>query len=102
MTEKEWLDNFNRGVPDKYSILVCGWPDEAHGIDHAAYLAACQAALDIVEDGKDAPVFLKFKEWKEQELEKNEDRDTLGFSWHPCDICGALAGDREAVTAYKD
>lgn len=102
MAEKGWLDNFNRGVPDKYPILFCGWPDETHGIDHESYMAECITAIEDLCPGQDAPVFKTFQEWKIWKREQDPDRDTLGFSWHPCDICGALAGYRYAVTAYKD
>jgi hypothetical protein len=42
--------------------------------------------------------------WIEEEYgedKENEERDSLGFSWSPCDCCGSrLSGDRYAVTLW--
>lgn len=102
MKVTEWVEQFNRGVPDKYPVLLSGWPDEAHCIDHETYMAECITAIEDLCPGQDAPVFRLFQEWKRWKREQEPDRDCLGFSCHPCDICGALAGDRHAVTAYRD
>jgi hypothetical protein len=37
-----------------------------------------------------------------RQRDENEDRDNLGFSHIECDLCGALPGDRHAVTALPE
>jgi len=100
MKASEWLKKFESGVPDKFPELVCGWPDAEHGITHSAYVVNCIEVLEDLEEGQDAPVLGSYKEWVERQREDNPERDDLGFSNLPCEICGALAGDRYAVTAF--
>jgi hypothetical protein len=102
MKAREWVAQFERNTPSKYPVLHCGWPDIEHGITHDAYIASCIAALEDVYENEDAPAFSSFKEWVERMREENEDRDNLGFSWQDCDLCGALAGHRYAVTGYPE
>ena len=102
MKTSEWLKKFESGVPSKYPVLHCGWPDREHGITHDTYIASCISVLEDLCEGEDAPLLGSYKEWVERQRDGNEERDNLGFSWQDCEICGALAGDRYAVTAFPE
>lgn len=100
MKASEWVEKFESGIPKGYPVIMCGWPDREHGITHDAYIASCISVLEDLCEGEDAPLLGSYKEWVEGQREDNKDRDNLGFSWQDCEICGALAGDRYAVTAF--
>ena len=44
----------------------------------------------------------RLEHWVGRQRDENEDRDNLGFSHIECDLCGALPGDRHAVTALPE
>lgn len=100
MKVKTWLANFERNVPTKYPTLMCGWPDEDHGIHWDAYQEDCAARIEDMDEGSDAPALPTFSQWRENRRDADPERDVLGFSWQVCDLCGAAAGERHAVTAY--
>lgn len=105
-----WKQRFDAGVCAlPYKNLVCGWPDEEHDdMTHGAYLRWCQSRMDGIIDRtppySNVPsevTFPTFKGWRK--AKRNEDgRGDLGFSTVECDLCGALPGDRYAVTALPD
>lgn len=102
MKVKDWLDTIERNTSEHYPHLVCGWPDEEHGITHNAYVEAAMVELEDLEDGEDVQPWPSFEQWKTERRSVDEYRDELGFSWDDCDLCGGLAGDRHAVTALPD
>ena len=102
MKVKDWLDTIERNTSEHYPHLVCGWPDEEHGITHNAYVEAAMVELEDLEDGEDVKPWPSFEQWKTERRSVDEYRDELGFSWDDCDLCGGLAGDRHAVTALPD
>ena len=112
---KAWHDEFHSSLASIASVgfgnLVPGWPDaQFDELDHDVYLEHCRDLLDRAinetEDGKDVTVSITlptFKEWKDKLKEGDlQDRDNLGFSHDCCELCGALAGNRHAVTALPD
>jgi len=102
MKVKDWLDTIERNTSERFPHLVCGWPDEEHGITHNAYVEAAMVELEDLEDGEDVQPWPSFEQWKTERRSVDEYRDELGFSWDDCDLCGGLAGDRHAVTALPD
>ena len=102
MKVKDWLDTIERNTSEHYPHLVCGWPDEEHGITHNAYVEAAMVELEDLEDGEDVKPWPSFEQWKTGRRSVDEYRVELGFSWGDCDLCGGLAGDRHAVTALPD
>ncbi len=102
MNVQTWLDTIERNTPEGYPNLTCGWPDEEHGITHSVYIDRAIMALEDLDDGTDIPQFSTFENWKRDRRDELPDRDYLGFSHLTCDLCGALAGDRYAVTALPE
>ena len=102
MKVKDWLDMIERNTSERFPHLVCGWPDEEHGITHSAYVLAFIEEMEDLDDGADIPQFPTFDNWKKVQRDEDEDRDNLGFSSLRCDLCGSAAGDRHAVTALPD
>ena len=98
----EFTDTIERNTPEDYPHLVCGWPDEKHGITWYAYCDWAKDLIDELEEGSSIGTFQTFQEWKEMKRDEDEERDNLGFCREECDLCGALAGDRYAVTALPD
>ena len=102
MKVKDWLDTIERNTPTNHQNLVCGWPDEEHGITHSAYVEAAMMELEDLEDGEDVKPWPSFEQWKVERRSVDEYRDELGFSHIRCELCGSAAGDRHAVTALPD
>ena len=90
MKTKAYEKMIATNTPKGYPQLVCGWPDEEHGITWGRYIEHLQGLLDDLDEGV----------WRQRD--ENEDRDNLGFSHIECDLCGALPGDRHAVTALPE
>ena len=101
MKVKDWLDTIERNTPKGLPQLACGWPDEEHGITWDGYIEHLITMLEGMNEGDPLPT-LTFQAWKNMRREEDEDRDLLGFCWEECDLCGALAGNRYAVTALPD
>jgi hypothetical protein len=105
--DKKYMRTVDSNVPKGYEVLSPGWPDEEHGITWDNYADYCiELVVEAVrgtEEGDDIPngPSPTFQEWKEMERETNEDRDDLGFVNEECHLCGALPGERYAVTAMK-
>lgn len=102
MKVKTWLDTIERNTPTNYPSLVCGWPDEEHGITHSTYIYRATLQIEDLDDGADIPQFPTFENWKKTQRDEDEDRDELGFSTLRCELCGSAPGDRHAVTALPD
>lgn len=102
MNVKEYEATVAANTPEGYPNLVAGWPDEEHDITWDAYIEWGHDVMDDVAEGDDIGAFQTFEEYKQQERDANTDRDYLGFSYENCDLCGALPGDRHAVTAYPE
>ena len=102
MKVKAWLDTIERNTPERFPHLVCGWPDEEHGITHNAYVEAAIRELEDLEDGDDVKPWPSFEQWKVERRLVDEYRDELGFSTLRCELCGSAPGDRHAVTALPD
>lgn len=101
MKVKDWLDRvINNPLRENYPNLICGWPDKEHGICHSDYITEALTKIEDLDEDEDIPPFPSFKEWVEDERDKNQERDNLGFSWGCCDLCGAAPGNRYAVTAF--
>ncbi len=99
MKVQEWLDSLT--IPPGYD-MVCGWPDEQHGITWEAYMDWGHSVMDeTTSEGEDIGSFQSFDEWKEEQRTENPDRDNLGFSHERCDMCNSLPGDRHAATALS-
>lgn len=104
--DREYMERVEANTPEGFT-LVCGWPDEEYGITWDNYIYACQdlfdAAANKLDEGEDMQplTFPTFDEWKQLKRDEDEDRDNLGFSHDSCELCGALPGDRHAVTAIK-
>lgn len=99
MNVQQYEDTVARNTPVGYPNLVAGWPDEEYGITLDAYIDWAIDLMDCLFIGDDIGTFQTFDEYKQQERDANPDRDDLGFSHLNCDLCGALPGDRHAVTA---
>lgn len=99
MKVKDWVENFERNIPDGYPTLLVGWPDEEHGITWGAYINELIDKLENLDEGDPLPT-ISFDEWKRVQSEESE-QDDLGFSSFRCDLCGEGAGFRYAVTAFK-
>lgn len=99
MKVKYWLDTIERNTSERFPHLVCGWPDEEHGITHNAYVEAAMVELEDLEDGEDVQPWPSFEQWKAERRSVDEYRDELGFSHMKCELCGSFPGDRYAVTA---
>ncbi len=85
------------------TYLLCGWHDAEHGFDWASYCDWAKDLIDEMDESEGIGAFQTFKEWVEMKREEEPERDNLGFSPIPCELCDALAGDRHAVTAmYND
>lgn len=97
LTKKQqvFVDAVRASTPQGYS-LVCGWPDQENGITWNDYIQHCLTLIDELDDGQDVGTFPSYSKWKEERRGNDED---LGFSCCPCQLCGALPGNRYAVTA---
>ena len=102
MKTKAYEKMIATNTPQGYPQLVCGWPDEEHDITWGRYIEHLQGLLDDLDEGDPLPTFETFKHWVWRQRDENEDRDNLGFSHIECDLCGALPGDRHAVTALPE
>jgi hypothetical protein len=98
----EYESAVDLNTPKGYPNLVAGWPDEEHGIDWESYIDWAHDVMDNVAEGDDIGTLQTFDQFKEQERKERPDRDDLGFSHIECELCGALPGDRHAVTAYPE
>ena len=83
MKVKDWLDTIERNTPEGFPHLVCGWPDEEHGITHNAYVEAAMVELEDLEDGEDVQPWPSFEQWRVERRSVDEYRDELGFSTPP-------------------
>lgn len=99
MKVKDWVENFERNIPEGYPELMTGWPDEEHGITWGAYINELIDKLENLDEGDPLPT-ISFDEWKRIQREENC-YDDLGFSNLCCDLCGSLPGNRHAVSAWK-
>jgi hypothetical protein len=86
-------------TPIGFPHLVCGWPDEEVGITWDNYLSDAIKWVEATDEDEDVQPYKSFDVWKDEVRGQDEERDNLGFSHERCDLCGALAGDRHAVTA---
>lgn len=100
MKVKDWVENFERNIPEGYPELVTGWPDEEHGISWRCYINELIDKLDDLYEGAQIPT-ISFDEWKQIKRKEGIERDILGHSYLDCDLCGCIAGSglRYAVTA---
>ena len=89
-------------APVGFPHLVCGWPDEEVGITWDNYLSDAVKWVEATEEDEDVRPYKSFAVWKDDVRGQDEERDNLGFSHERCDLCGALAGDRYAVTALPE
>ena len=81
-------------TPEGYPDLRVGWPDEEYKWGRDAY-----ADYVVDTEGELVP-FNTYEEWLADKHAKNPDRGDLGFCPTECATCGALPGERYAVTAY--
>lgn len=97
----KFTDAFEANTPKDFHNLMCGWPDAEYGINFDAYIDHYKDKLDDLCEGEAPPTILDYEDWKREQREEDEERENLGFSWETCDLCGALPGDRHAVTAFN-
>lgn len=102
MKTQEYIDAVEANTPEGYPNLVAGWPDEEHDITWEAYIDWAREELYNVCEGDDIGAFQTFDQYKQMERENNPDRDNLGFSVLECALCGALPGERHAMTAHPE
>ena len=101
MKVKDWLAAVESNpILENFPNLVCGWPDEDHGIHWEAYREACIQRIDDLTQGSDVPEFKTYTNWRRDMRDADPERDSLGFSWQVCDLCGALPGERYTATAF--
>lgn len=77
--------------------LVPSWPAEEYGLGWSDYIDWCKDQLDEVEEGADVQPFPTYAAWRDERMPEDEGE----FSWHDCDLCGADAGNRYAVSAIN-
>lgn len=102
MKTKEYEATVAANTPEGYPYLVAGWPDEEHGYDWCAYIDWARDEVDNVYEGEDVGPIQTFDQFKAMRRDENPDRDDLGFSHENCELCGAMPGDRYAVTAFPE
>jgi hypothetical protein len=98
MTVQQWLDSLK--TPEGFPVILPGWPDEEYGIHQAAWEEYCD---DLAEDCASAGEPYEpddFETWRERR--RADIPETQGFSHFNCDICGALPGERHAMTAFPE
>lgn len=93
--QQAFVDAVAESTPEGYT-LVCGWPDEENGLTWEDYIQSCLTLIDELDDGQDVGTFPSYSKWKE---ERRGNDSGLGFSHGDCALCGALPGERYAVTA---
>ena len=101
MKVNDWIITIERNTPKGFPQLVCGWPDEEHGITWDGYIEHLISMLEGMSDGDPLPT-LTFQAWKDMRRDEDEDSDNLSFCWEECDLCSAVAGNRHAATALPD
>lgn len=110
----KFTDTVARNTP-KGTHLCCGWPAEEFRQEKTAEWVcnACEhrwhetiTGHNVVRGDFDDSECGECGETLETRIVEIEDEtdysDELGFSHEECDTCGALAGDRYAVTALPD
>lgn len=99
--QEQYIKDVERNTPSG-ATLTPGWPDAEHGITHTAYLDWAHALIDDLPEDADIGAFQTYAEWVQMKRNEDPDRDNLGFSHCECDLCGALPGDRYAVSGIVD
>lgn len=99
MKPSEYEAMIAANTPERFPNLVCNWPDEEHGITWDNYISDATIWLEETPEGEDVLPYKPFEVWKEEVQQQNVNRNDLGFSHEKCHLCGALPGERYAVTA---
>ena len=91
-----YMDTVAANTPPLYPHLSCGWPDAEYALSWSDYIDNCIALIDELPEGADVGTFLTYREWV---IDRRPDDGDLGFCRDDCELCGALPGNRHAVTA---
>lgn len=99
MKPSEYEAVIRANTPERFPNLVCGWPDAELCLEWSDYHFWVERQIEVMEEWEDAPHLIGFRQWQDLFRNENCDGNDLGFSHEKCELCGALPGERYAVTA---
>lgn len=110
---KTYMDRVKSNTPEGFPNLVAGWPREEFYRTVEGHLRCKDCGHEEVEHLSGTGFFVEDDFNTEcvkcgstnthlQIVDDQEMSDELGFSWSTCDLCGALPGERCAVTALPE